>query len=66
MRYNCIVCDICGKEIVFPNKPFSFRVKSSYFVNYVNQEDMFANVKKVDICLNCVNKFKNFVKYEKV
>lgn len=64
MRKYICTCDICGEEK--PEKElYHIKVKSDSFIDYVNQEDVFANKRKIDICDICVARFQDFVRKER-
>ena len=54
MKKICYYCDICGRE-VSPKDKYRIKVQSRAFVNYANQEDMFADRRKWDICRDCLD-----------
>lgn len=62
MKYSVYDCDICHKKELTKDKIYRIKVQSSKFINYVNQEDIFADRKTIDICEDCVNDFKRYLK----
>lgn len=64
MREWICTCDIC-KEIRSEKELFQIKVKGLKFINYANQEDIFADRKTIDICDYCIAKFKDFVRKER-
>lgn len=58
------ICDICYKKIPNPRDIFTIKVRSAYFVSYVDCDAPFADRKKIDICKDCLYKFRDFVKHE--
>ena len=53
-RRTKIYCDVCHCEKQ-SDEVFSIKVKSDFFVNYVNYDQLFANRKKWDICTYCID-----------
>ena len=53
MKKICYYCDICKREIN-PKDSYRIKVQSRAFINYANQEDMFADRRKWDICKDCL------------
>ena len=58
-------CDICERTVESSNDFFTIKVKSSSFINYINYDCWSANRKKFDICKNCIEHFKEFIKTRK-
>lgn len=54
MKKNKVYCDICETEIRRTNDIFKFKVKSPSFVTWSNQEDFNADVRKFDVCRDCL------------
>lgn len=64
MRKIVCTCDICG-EVRSEKELFQIKVKGIKFISYVNQEEIFADRKTIDICDYCIAKFKDFVRKER-
>ena len=58
------ICDICYKKIPNPKDIYTIKVRSADFVSYKNYDEFFADRKKIDICRDCLYKFRDFVKHE--
>ena len=64
MRQVVCTCDICRE--VRPEKDlYQVKVKSLRFIDYINQEELFADRKTIDICDYCIAKFRDFVRKER-
>lgn len=48
------VCDICNREIDDCFKFYRFKVQSLTFVTYANCNDWRPDIKKFDICEDCM------------
>lgn len=64
MRQVVCTCDIC-REVRPEKELYQVKVRSLRFIDYVNQEEIFADRKKIDICDYCIAKFKDFIRKEK-
>ena len=64
MRKDICVCDLC-KEIKETDDIYTIKVKSVKFVNYLNYDDWGSNRKDIDICQDCVDAIKMFIKCKK-
>lgn len=64
MRQIVCTCDIC-REIRFEKDLYQIKVKSLSFIDYVNQEEIFADRKTIDICDYCIARFRDFVRKER-
>ena len=53
------VCDICGREIKWHANFFRFKVKSNSFITYVNFDDWKPDVRKFDLCRDCLDEIAN-------
>ena len=53
------VCDLCGQRINFFNK-YAYRIKIKDFF-YPSETKVFDR-KTIDICSNCINNFKEYIK----
>ena len=63
MKRMVCTCDLCGREVNFGNKNiYHIKVKSTSYVNYANYDMWGADKKIIDICSNCIEDIKNFIK----
>lgn len=60
MKQIVYTCDICNK-VIDEFEIYHIKVKSHQFVNYVNFDTIDREKKIIDICSNCVEKFKEFI-----
>ena len=49
------VCDICNREIDDRFKFYRFKVQSPTFVTYANCNDWHPDIRKFDLCKDCMN-----------
>ena len=56
---KAIICDLCGQRIDFFNK-HAYRIKIKDFF-YLSESKVFDK-RTVDICSNCINNFKEYIK----
>lgn len=61
MKFNGFVCDICGKKYTSKAALYTVKVKSDSFITFGNYDSIGANRRKIDICDDCVQDFKDFV-----
>lgn len=61
MKFNGYVCDICNKRYTSKYSLYQVKVKSDAFVTFANMDGLGANKRKIDICEDCVQDFKDFV-----
>lgn len=69
MKREVVTCDLCGKEPIWPNKHmFHIKVRSTSFLNYANFDTIGADKKIIDICEDCIEDIKEYIKkkHEKV
>ena len=62
MKKTVCTCDICNREMSDPKHMYHVKVRSNAFLNYVNQEEWYADRKKVDICKDCLAGFKEYMR----
>lgn len=60
MKQIVYTCDICNK-MIDESEIYHIKIKSQKFIDYVNQDLLGANKRTIEICPNCVEKFKEFV-----
>lgn len=60
MKQIVYTCDICNK-MIDESEIYHIKIKSQKFIDYVNQDFLGANKRTIEICPNCVEKFKEFV-----
>ena len=60
MKQIVYTCDICNK-MIDESEIYHIKVKSKQFINYVNFDTIDREKRTIEICPNCVEKFKEFV-----
>ena len=60
MKQIVYTCDICNK-MIDESEIYHIKIKSQKFIDYVNQGLLGANKRTIEICPNCVKKFKEFI-----
>ena len=56
------ICDICGCEIIEPDNFFRFKVKSNSFITYENFDNWNPDVRRFDICRECLEELQKKLK----
>ena len=63
MKRMVCTCDLCGQEVNFGNKNiYHIKVKSTSYINYANYDMWGADKKVIDICSNCIEDIKEYIK----
>ena len=57
-KVKMYICDICGEHIQYYGNIMRIKVKSGAFVNIFNKSKRNADLKTLDVCTVCVDKFK--------
>lgn len=55
-------CDCCCREVVNRKEFYRIKVKSEAFINYANFDSFGADKRTFDICKNCIEDFKKYIK----
>ena len=65
MRKTITYCDLCEREIYHTNDTFRFKAKSPSFVTWSNGEIFNSDVRKFDICRDCLEEIGGKIRANK-
>ena len=59
-KVKVYICDICGEHIKYYGNIIRIKARSGSFVNFFNKTKRNADLKTLDVCTVCVDKFKTW------